>query len=114
MNVTPMHWLLAYLSCASRVNVSFAWFAASLQGCERHPINVGGRPSGILFVKGPEIHACPSHADRGLWMSMRLLRVLKGVVARHGIAITRATTEEGAAFVRRLGFVPHGGAFIMR
>lgn len=114
MSVTPIHWVLAYLSCADRVPVSLAFFMATLQTCERHPINVGGRPSGILFVKGSEIHACPSHRDRGRWMSKRLLTVLRGVVSRFGYATTTAETEEGERFIRRLGFVPEGGHFVLR
>lgn len=87
-------------------------FVAAAAWCDVHPVTVDGAVVGAVLVKGPEIHACVAESARGRWLTRRVLGILRGVIEQHGKAITRATTQEGAAFVKRLGFLPVGGLWI--
>lgn len=99
----------AYESAADRLNgLSFDDFSRALDRCEVHPVEVLGKTAGAIVVSGAEVHACVLPWARGLWLSKRMLRVLGGVIQKHGYALTTATTEEGRQFVERLGFFPDG------
>lgn len=102
----------AYLSAQDRLDgLTFAEFARALSKAEVHPVNVDGECVGALIVDGPEIHACVNGC-KGLWVTRREVRILNGVIAKHGYAVTTATTSEGRQFVQRLGFKPFGGKWI--
>jgi hypothetical protein len=104
----------AWESTRSRADWSFAEFCELTNGWDCHAVTVDGQIAGAVMVKGPEIHACILPAFKGRWMSKAMLRILRGVVAEHGMAITHATTHEGARFVERLGFRLEGTKHILR
>jgi GNAT superfamily N-acetyltransferase len=87
-------------------------FEEFVRGAEVHPAVVDGEVVGALIVKGPEIHACVLPKAKGRWGSKRLLSVLHRVIRTHGYATTSATTADGVAFVRRLGFVQDGNRWV--
>lgn len=105
----------AYLSCSDRLGgLSLPAFRAAVSGAEIHPITRGGEVIGAVIVMGPEVHACVMSGHSGHWVSKRLLKVLADVVHRYGYATTQATTEAGHRFVKRLGFKPEGGKYVLR
>ena len=69
----------------------------------------------IVYVRGPEIHACAPVETRGRWMSKAVIRdVLKPIIDKYGFARTTATTELGKKFVIGLGFIQDGDYWILR
>lgn len=98
----------AYQSLADRTTESFDQFKQFSSFCEIHPQYVGGVCCGAVLVFGSEIHACILPWAKGLWFSRRAIRLLNAVIAKHGKATTRATTDEGRRFVESLGFVADG------
>ena len=99
----------AYFSTAPRIpGVTLDEFARLTRACEVHPVSVDGKPAGAVFVLGNEIHACIMPWAKGRWMSKATLRILSDVVRKNGKAVTTATTKEGEAFVKRLGFAQEG------
>jgi hypothetical protein len=70
---------------------------------EVHDVFVDGVDVGAVLVIGPEVHACIK-SGFGRWMLKKQLRILADVIDRHGYATTATTTDEGEAFVERLGF----------
>jgi hypothetical protein len=94
--------------------LSFEDFTDFLSGAEIEPVKVGGQIIGALVVIGSEIHACIKPEFKGLWMSRKTLAVLRRVIEKHGYATTSATTDEGRAFVQRLGFVQEGDMYVLR
>ena len=97
--------MAAFESVKSRApELQFDVFEAYVSDAEVHPVSVDSKPVGAVIVKGAEIHACVLPEARGLWFTRRLLAVLRDVIAKHGYAVTSATTPDGVAFVRRLGF----------
>lgn len=104
----------AWQSTTARAAWSFQEFNEITGGWECHPALVGGEMAGAVMVNGPEIHACVLPQFKGLWMSKRTLRILRGVVEKHGYATTSATTDEGAQFVERLGFRLEGEKYVLR
>ena len=103
-----MHLDAAFESVSARVSITREAFDAMAAQCEQHPINVDGKPAGVIFVKGSEIHACVSSWAHGRWFDRRAARVLNEVIEIHGKATTKATTKAGVEFVQRLGFVRVG------
>ena len=101
----------AWLSLVGRFNITLEKFAESVAGMEVNPVVVNGQLAGALIVAGPEIHACILPQFKGHWLSRKELRIMNTVIQQHGYAQTSATTKEGEAFVKRLGFVKHENTF---
>lgn len=101
------HLDIAYESVAARTKISREAFDAVASTCERHTVDVDGKPAGMILVHGCEIHACIAEWAKGRWFGKKAVRVLNGVIERHGKATTSATTPDGVEFVKRLGFVPY-------
>lgn len=68
-----------------------------------HDVFVDGEDVGAVLVVGPEIHACIK-SGFGRWLHKKQLRILADVMDAYGYATTATTTQEGEAFVERLGF----------
>lgn len=101
------HLLCAYESLVDRASVSLAQFMSYCAGWSVVPLDVDGKPVGALLICGPEIHACVIKEAHGRWMSKRVLRVLGQVIDSYGYATSRAQTEAGHQFLKRLGFVEY-------
>jgi len=104
----------AYRAASPRMpGVLLGDFAKALEKSEVTPVYVDGACVGAIIVNGFEIHASVLPHVKGRWMKKQTLRVLLDVVRKHGKATTSATTEEGVAFVKRLGFVPVADKWVM-
>ena len=101
----------AWLSLVDRFPISFEQFLEYTQAMEVNPVIVDSEMAGALIVYGPDIHACILPKFKGRWLGRKELRIMNAVIKKHGYAQTSATTEEGEAFVKRLGFVKHGNTF---
>ena len=103
----------AFKSVALRVpGLQWAAFDAVAARCEVHPVIVGGEIAGAVLVDGPELHACVMPWAIRRWMRKSHLALIDSVIAKHGKAVTSATTEAGRQFVLRLGFVPDGEKYV--
>lgn len=107
--ITPLQ--AAWLSMVDRLPITYKQFTDSLEGWTVNPVTVKGATAGALLVKGPELHACILPEFKGLWLSRKELRIMNEVIEKHGYAETSATTDEGAYFVGRLGFIQHGDKY---
>lgn len=103
----------AYEATAPRMpGVTLQQFAQSLADAVFHPVHVRGECVGAVVVKGCEIHACVLPAFKGQWFGKKHLAILAAVLKKYGVACTKATTDEGIAFVRRLGFRQFGDKWL--
>ena len=103
----------AFKSIACRVpGLRWLEFDAAVNRCDVHPVVVDGSIAGAVLVDGPELHACVMPWAIGRWMRKTHLKLIDGVIAKHGKAVTSATTDAGKQFVLRLGFVPDGGKYV--
>ena len=102
----------AFASLAPRSQATRAEFDSVASLAEVHPVKVDGVIAGAVLVIGSEIHACILPHSFGRWLTRPVLRVLDGVIAKHGRATTRVTEgcTAGLGFVRRLGFTLTGAA----
>jgi hypothetical protein len=92
--------------------VSLEAFAKALDGAQVHPVNVDGECVGAVIVSGCEIHACVLPSARGRWFKREHATILDGVLRKYGVASTSATTDQGVAFVQRLGFRQFGSKWL--
>ncbi len=102
----------AWLSLAGRVSITLEEFISKVSNMEMHPVFVGKQIAGALFVSAAEIHACILPEYKGRWLSRKELRVMNSVIKKHGYAQSSATTEQGKAFLQRLGFFGTGIHFV--
>ena len=103
----------AFKSIAIRVpGLKWLEFDIVASQCEVHPVIVSGKIAGAVLVDGPELHACVMPWAICRWMRKSHLALIDSVIAKHGKAVTSATTEAGRQFVLRLGFVPDGEKFV--
>ena len=100
----------AHQSLYNRSSIEYEDFERFCKGCEVFPVTLDGDTVGAVIVKGAEIHACIASGFKR-WFRKEQAAILNAVIEKHGYAETTATTPEGAAFVKRLGFAPHGGKF---
>lgn len=98
--------LEAYKSVNERAPVSLDLFLALTECWDATPINVNGKPAGVLLIKGPELHACVAKWAHGLWVGKWLFRAIDKVVSQYGYAETRVRrgAVAGHEFVKRLKF----------
>lgn len=87
-------------------------FDSAAAQCDVHPVIVSGKIAGAVLVDGPELHACVMPWAIRRWMRKSHLALIDSVIAKHGKAVTSATTEAGRQFVLRLGFVPNGEKYV--
>jgi hypothetical protein len=103
----------AYASAVDRLpGLDAADFAKAVADWDVYPVVIDGKTAGAILVNGCEIHACVLPEAFGRWFSKRSAKVLAGVIAKHGRAVTSATTPAGRAFVERLGFVEVNSVFV--
>jgi Zn-finger nucleic acid-binding protein len=94
-----------------RLDITYDDFKRLITDCEITPIHVNKEAAGALFVIGAEVHACVLHKFKGVWFSRMVFRLLNKIIEKHGYVQTKATTQEGDYFVRRLGFSPIGNVY---
>lgn len=97
----------AWESVTPRAAMSLAEFMRGIEGADVYPVSVDGVPVGAVIVSGPEVHACVS-GGYGRWFKREHFALLASIIKEHGYAQTSATTEQGRAFVERLGFKQDG------
>lgn len=103
----------AFQAASDRMpGVSLEAFADALAGAQVHPVSVDGECVGAVIVRGCEIHACVLPSARGRWFGRAQAAILDGVLKKHGVASTSATTAQGVAFVQRLGFRQFGSKWL--
>ncbi|WEF34856.1 hypothetical protein [Pseudoduganella chitinolytica] len=94
--------------------MSYEQFSLALRGTRVEPVMVDGKCCGALVIAGNELHACVQPHVRGRWLSRRVLRLLDAVIAQHGEAVTRVTSDAGRRFVEALGFEKDGELYRSR
>lgn len=105
----------AYESAKDRLNgATFSAFKVMVAGWNVFPLVICGQCAGAVLTNGPDIHACVLPQYKGRWFNKQAKSILENVVKQNGFARTQATTDEGVAFVERLGFVRDGDAYILR
>ena len=84
--------------------MTFEDFDAATKDFEVTPLYYRGECRGAMLARGPEVHACVTPP----WYARQAIRVINGIIARHGYATTHTTTAAGERIINRLGFKREG------
>jgi hypothetical protein len=101
---------VVYRSAQDRTKQTREQFIKGLETWYLKPVMVEGKLVGAVATKGPEIHACILPEGFGRWWNKRTFQEhLQPLLETWGYAMSRANTEAGRHFLRRIGFTEQEG-----